>query len=232
MTTRRWWKRRDGSDDADDLVPMDTQEQEELVRSLEQKQVHQSRRWRHVFAGFLLSYTVFLVYSSFHHAWSPWELRYHAYFMEDLPSPMVIVADWIAALACLFAVKGLLQASNSSKKWIWYSFYVGMAVAIFWTYYLLKLPMIRWDVVWLPLGPFDCFCIEPLCGPYANEVDARYQHLEGLHVQLQVPVMLSILLVWVLHLAALFTWDTPSFVSTCDLSFSISERQVKISILV
>ena len=23
--TRRWWKRRDGSDDADDLVPMDTQ---------------------------------------------------------------------------------------------------------------------------------------------------------------------------------------------------------------
>ena len=47
-------------------------------------------------------------------------------------------ADWIAALACLFAVKGLLQASNSSKKWIWYSFYVGMAVAIFWTYYLLK----------------------------------------------------------------------------------------------
>uniref|UniRef100_A0A453EXD5 Uncharacterized protein n=1 Tax=Aegilops tauschii subsp. strangulata TaxID=200361 RepID=A0A453EXD5_AEGTS len=46
----------------------------------------------HVFAGFLLSYTVFLVYSSFHHAWSPWELRYHAYFMEDLPSPMVIVA--------------------------------------------------------------------------------------------------------------------------------------------
>uniref|UniRef100_A0A453EX90 Uncharacterized protein n=1 Tax=Aegilops tauschii subsp. strangulata TaxID=200361 RepID=A0A453EX90_AEGTS len=92
MTTRRWWTRRDGSDDADDLVPMDTQEQEELVRSLEQKQVHQSRRWRHVFAGFLLSYTVFLVYSSFHHAWSPWELRYHAYFMEDLPSPMVIVA--------------------------------------------------------------------------------------------------------------------------------------------
>ncbi|KAM3330578.1 hypothetical protein ACQJBY_027034 [Aegilops geniculata] len=153
MTTRRWWTRRDGSDDSDDLVPMDTQEQEELVRSLEQKQVHQSRRWRHVFAGFLLSYTVFLVYSSFHHAWSPWELRYHAYFMEDLPSPMVIVADWIAALACLFAVKGLLQASNSSKKWMWYSFYVCMAVAVFWTYYLLKLPRIRWDVVWLPLGP-------------------------------------------------------------------------------
>ncbi|XP_044976141.1 uncharacterized protein LOC123443706 isoform X2 [Hordeum vulgare subsp. vulgare] len=138
MATRRWWKRRDGSDDADDLVPMDTQEQEELVRSLEQRQAHQSRRWRHVFAGFLLSYAVFLVYSSFHHAWSPWELRYHAYFMEDLPSPMVIVTDWIAALACLFAMKGLVQASNSSKKWMWYSFYVAMVVAVFWIYYLLK----------------------------------------------------------------------------------------------
>ncbi|XBI64281.1 hypothetical protein VPH35_044474 [Triticum aestivum] len=79
-----------------------------------------------------------------------------------------------------------------------------------------------------PAWPFDCFCIEPLCGPYANEVDARYQHLEGLHVQLQVPVMLSILLVWVMHLPALCTWDTASFVSTCDLSFSTSERQVKI----
>ncbi|CAM0881333.1 unnamed protein product [Alopecurus aequalis] len=151
--TRRWWKRRDGSDDADDLVPMDTQEQEELIRSLEQKQAHQSRRWRLVFAGFLLGYAAFLVYSSFHHAWSPWELQYHAYFMEDLPSPMVIFADWIAALGCSFAVKGLIQASNSSKKWMWYSFYVGMAVAIFWIYYLLKLPRIRWDVVWLPLGP-------------------------------------------------------------------------------
>jgi hypothetical protein len=27
-----------------------------------------------VFAGFLLGYAAFLVYSSFHHAWSPWEL--------------------------------------------------------------------------------------------------------------------------------------------------------------
>ncbi|GJM94147.1 hypothetical protein PR202_ga10764 [Eleusine coracana subsp. coracana] len=141
MATRRWWGRRDGGDiDADDLVPMDTQEQEELVRSLEQKQAQQNRRWRvrfrfpRIFAGFLLGYAAFMVYSSFHHAWSPWELQYHAYFMEDLPTSMVIIADWIAALACVFAVKGLLQNSGPSKKWIW-------------------LPRIRWDVVWLPLGP-------------------------------------------------------------------------------
>ncbi|CAD6231207.1 unnamed protein product [Miscanthus lutarioriparius] len=150
----RWWRRHDGGDDdPDDLVPMDTQEQEELVRSLEAKQAQQSRRWRRVFAGFLLGYAAFLVYSSFHHAWSPWELRYHAYFMEDLPAPMVIIADWIAALACLFAVKGLLQNSGPSKKWMWYSCYIGILVAIFWTYYLLRLPIIRWDVAWLPLGP-------------------------------------------------------------------------------
>jgi hypothetical protein len=30
--TRRWWKRRDGSDDADDLVPMDTQGMYHRVR--------------------------------------------------------------------------------------------------------------------------------------------------------------------------------------------------------
>ncbi|AQK96071.1 hypothetical protein ZEAMMB73_Zm00001d011168 [Zea mays] len=73
--TRRWWRRHDGGDDdPDDLVPMDTQEQEELVRSLEAKQAQQGRRWRRVFAGFLLGYVAFLVYSSFHHAWSPWEL--------------------------------------------------------------------------------------------------------------------------------------------------------------
>lgn len=58
-----------------------------------------------------------------------------------------------------------------------------------------------------PAWPFDSFCIEPLCGPYASEVDARYQHIEGLHVQLQVPVMLSICLFWILHLAVLCTWD-------------------------
>ncbi|KAF0918187.1 hypothetical protein E2562_023125 [Oryza meyeriana var. granulata] len=151
--TRRWWKRRgggDGMEDDDDLVPMDIQEQEEMVRSLEQKQAQQSRRWRRVFAGFLLGYAAFLIYSGFHHASSPWELQYHAYFMEDLSSPMVIVADWIAALACLFSVKGLL---HSWKKWMWYSFYVSILVALFWTYYLLRLPRIRWDVAWLPFGP-------------------------------------------------------------------------------
>uniref|UniRef100_A0A0D9V217 Uncharacterized protein n=1 Tax=Leersia perrieri TaxID=77586 RepID=A0A0D9V217_9ORYZ len=123
--TRRWWKRRGGDGmegDDDDLVPMDIQEQEEMVQSLEQKQAQQSRRWR----------------------------RYHAYFMEDLPSPMVIAADWIAALACLFSVKGLI---HSSKKWMWYSFYVSILIALFWTYYLLRLPRIRWDVAWLPFGP-------------------------------------------------------------------------------
>uniref|UniRef100_A0A0E0JK52 Uncharacterized protein n=1 Tax=Oryza punctata TaxID=4537 RepID=A0A0E0JK52_ORYPU len=129
---------------------MDIQDQEEMVRSLEQKQAQQSRRWRRVFAGFLLGYAAFLVYSGFHHAAAPWELRYHAYFMEDLPSPIIIVADWIAALACLFSIKGLL---HSWKKWIWYSFYVSILVALFWTYYLLRLPRIRWDVAWLPFGP-------------------------------------------------------------------------------
>ncbi|KAG8051631.1 hypothetical protein GUJ93_ZPchr0001g30263 [Zizania palustris] len=36
---------------------------------------------------------------------------------------------------------------------MWYSCYVSILVAIFWTYYLMRLPRIRWDVAWLPFGP-------------------------------------------------------------------------------
>jgi hypothetical protein len=59
------------------------------------------------------------------------------------------IADWIAALGCLFAVKGLLQASNSSKKWMWYSFYVSVAVSVFWTYYLLKYVILQTTYLYL-----------------------------------------------------------------------------------
>ncbi|KAF8671038.1 hypothetical protein HU200_050317 [Digitaria exilis] len=172
--TRRWWRRRNGGDDdPDDLVPMDTQGRLLVPQFGNFVLTSPTVFAQRVFAGFLLGYAAFLVYSSFHHAWSPWELRYHAYFMEDLPAPMVIIAglipllktsfdlniqncviaDWTAALACVFAVKGLLQNSGPSKKWMWYSCYIGILVATFWTYYILRLPQIRWDVAWLPLGP-------------------------------------------------------------------------------
>ncbi|OVA08484.1 hypothetical protein BVC80_209g221 [Macleaya cordata] len=139
----------------DDSRPIDTQEQEELVRSLEQKQTEQSRIWRGVFSALLLCFVVFLIFSIFHQASFPWELRYHAYFMGDIDSWIVIAADWIAVLACLMAVKGLLHSSKSNRKWIWYSCFTGLLLAAFWLYHMLSMPKFRWDIIWLPFGPLS-----------------------------------------------------------------------------
>jgi hypothetical protein len=45
-----------------------------------------------VFVVLLICFGAFLFYSIFQQFMSPWELRYHAYFMEDLKSWMVISA--------------------------------------------------------------------------------------------------------------------------------------------
>jgi hypothetical protein len=47
------------------------------------------------------------------------------------------------------------------------------------------------NIVVFYMSFWQCFCVEPLRGPYACEVSARYQHIEELYVQLQVPVTLS-----------------------------------------
>ncbi|KAF5743023.1 hypothetical protein HS088_TW09G01085 [Tripterygium wilfordii] len=153
------WRRKSGDDKFslptrdEDSRPMDSQEQEEFVRSLEREQAQHSRLWRSVFATFLFCYDAFVVYSMIQQATSPWELRYHAYFMEDIASWMVIAADLVAVSACTMAIIGLLQGSRYHRRWIWYSFSVGLVLAVFWSHYLLRLPKFRWDVIWLPFGP-------------------------------------------------------------------------------
>ncbi|CAN1159928.1 hypothetical protein LINPERHAP1_LOCUS8201 [Linum perenne] len=144
-------------DEPDDSRPMDPQEQEELVRSLESAQAQQSLLWTRVFAVILLCYTSFLVYSIYNQVASPWELRYHAYFMEDIPSWMIISADWVAALACSMAIAGIL---NHRRKWIWHSCFAAFSLALFWLYYMFRLPRFRWDAIWLPLGPL---CSSSVC---------------------------------------------------------------------
>ncbi|KAJ3701969.1 hypothetical protein LUZ61_005674 [Rhynchospora tenuis] len=191
-----WWRRRhrakDPLDEADDLVPLDSQEQEDMIRTFEKKHAQQNRLWRRVFAGLLLGYAGFMVYSILHQAWFPWELRYHAYFMEEMHPGMPILfgmllyaceqflifyfinlflrylhvqtkticTDLVAVVACLLAVKGLLQNSSSSRKFFWYSTYVGLLVAVLWMIYMLRFPRIRWDAIWLPLAPL---CGAALC---------------------------------------------------------------------
>lgn len=72
--------RREGEDDKyslptlDEFRPMETVEQEELVRSLERSQAEQSFLWRSVFAALVFAYAAFLLFSIFQQVSSPWEL--------------------------------------------------------------------------------------------------------------------------------------------------------------
>ncbi|XP_010267061.1 PREDICTED: uncharacterized protein LOC104604433 isoform X1 [Nelumbo nucifera] len=184
--TRRWIKsRRDGGDDKlslptrddpslDDSRPIDTKEQENMVLYFERKQAEQSFLWRSVFAAFLCCFATFLVFSILYQALYPWELRYHAYFMDEIDSWVVISADSVAVFACLMAIFGLLQSSESHRQWIWYSCYCGILLAVFWLYYMLRMPKFRWDIVWLPFGPLSaagiCLYVDHLLTESSKEV--------------------------------------------------------------
>ncbi|GLT98637.1 hypothetical protein SLE2022_161340 [Rubroshorea leprosula] len=160
--------------DLDGSRPMDTQEQEELVRSLEKTQAKQSIQWRVVFAALLFCYAGFLIYSIYQQASFPWELQYHAYFMEEVDSWMIISADWIAVLACSMAIVGMLYNSKDHRQWIWYSCSAGLGLAVFWLYYMLRLPKFRWDIIWLPFGPLSgagiCLYVDHLLAESSEEV--------------------------------------------------------------
>ncbi|XP_057493787.1 uncharacterized protein LOC130779132 isoform X15 [Actinidia eriantha] len=91
-------------------VMFDSTEQEELVRSLEENQAQQSLLWR----------------------------RYHSYFMDEVDSWMVISADWAAVLVCSVAIAGLLLDSRYRRTWLWYSCFGGILVAVFWSYHMLR----------------------------------------------------------------------------------------------
>ncbi|XP_021597980.1 uncharacterized protein LOC110604166 isoform X1 [Manihot esculenta] len=165
----------------DDSRPMDTEEQEAFVRELERTQAQQSLLWRRVFAGLLFCYAMFQLYSIYQQTTSPWELRYHAYFMEDIDSWRVISADWLAVFACSMAIVGLLHNSMHRRRWIWYSSFTGLILAVFWLYYMLRIICLchrmsrfRWDVLWLPFGPLSgaviCLYIDHLLTQSSEEV--------------------------------------------------------------
>ncbi|KAL8136372.1 hypothetical protein V2J09_002373 [Rumex salicifolius] len=159
---------------SDDSRPIDTQEQEEIVRSFEKVEARQSRIWRVVFAGLICCFVVFLLYSIFEQASNPWELRYHAYFMKEIDPKTVILADWFAIFSCLLAIVGLVHSSNHHKRWIWFSCCSGTLLAVFWLNYMLRMPKFRWDVIWLPFGPLSasviCLYVDHLLKRSAEEV--------------------------------------------------------------
>ncbi|CAL0330894.1 unnamed protein product [Lupinus luteus] len=159
--------------------PLDSQEQEEMVRSLERSQAQQNRLWRTVFATLFFCYILFLLYSIFQQASSPWELQYHAYFMEEIHSWMIISADWVAVLVCSFAIIGLLHQSMHSRRWIEYAVYVGISVAIFWLYYMLRLSRFQWDIIWLPFGPLSASAVCLYVDHMLTESSEEIRRLRG-----------------------------------------------------
>lgn len=46
--------------------------------------------------------------------------------------------DWVAVLVCSFAIIGLLHESVHHRRWIQYSWFTGIILAIFWLYYMLR----------------------------------------------------------------------------------------------
>ncbi|GAB4852718.1 hypothetical protein Ancab_016929 [Ancistrocladus abbreviatus] len=177
---RKFKKSSDTDDDkfslprVDDARPIDNREQEELVRSFEKAEARQSRLWRSLFAVLLSCFAAFLIYSIYQQAYYPWELRYHAYFMEDIDSQVIILADWLAVLACLMAIVGLLYSSEHRRRWIWHSCFIGIILAVFWLYYMLRMPKFRWDIIWLPFGPLSgagiCLYVSHLLNESSEEV--------------------------------------------------------------
>ncbi|KAJ6923306.1 hypothetical protein NC652_016830 [Populus alba x Populus x berolinensis] len=149
--------------DEDDSRPMDTREQEELILSLEREEAEQSVLWR----------------------------RYHAYFMEDMDSSMVIFADWIAISACALSIIGLLHNSKYHRQWIWYSCSVGLLLAVFWLYYMLRMPRFRWDVIWLPFGPLSgagiCLYVDHLLTESSEEVKKLRSYISNVILSILVP---------------------------------------------
>ncbi|XP_074311739.1 uncharacterized protein LOC141647456 isoform X2 [Silene latifolia] len=127
-----------------------------------------------VFTVLISCYIAFLLFSIYHQTAHPWELRYHAYFMEDIDSRLLILSDWLAVVACSTAILGLIQSSARHRQWIWYSFTGGVLLAIFWLYYMLRLPKFRWDVIWLPFGPISgaglCLYVDHLLSESSSEV--------------------------------------------------------------
>lgn len=107
--------------------------------------------------------------------------RYHAYFMEEIDSWMIISADFVAILAFSFAIKGLLHESMHHRRWIWYSWYTDIVLAIFWLYYMSRLPKFHWDVIWLPFGPLSastiCLYVDHLLTESSEEIKKLHGYM-------------------------------------------------------
>lgn len=152
------WRRRESGTlpIVDDTQFLDTQEQEKIVQSLEGSHLRQSFTWRVIFAILTCAFSLFLLISAYWQATSPWEMKYHAYFMEDLNSVSVVVADVCEAVVYALVAWGILFPKSIDYHLLWLSFGAGFGLAVFWLYHMQSLSRMHWDILWLPLGPSSC----------------------------------------------------------------------------
>ncbi|MCO5602797.1 hypothetical protein L7F22_056935 [Adiantum nelumboides] len=92
---------------------------------------------------------------------SPWDLKYHAYFMGEMSSVSVVIADVVEAFVYASLTWGLLSSQVRHHHRLWVSFGAGFGPAVFWVYYIKRLSRMHWDLLWLPLGP--CRFLEREC---------------------------------------------------------------------
>ncbi|XP_073016346.1 uncharacterized protein [Primulina eburnea] len=184
LVSRKWRKIRSHDEDIyskdlslptrDDSRPIDSQEQEDLVRSFEKSLAYQSFIWRGVFGGMILCYVSFLMFSIYQQTYSPWELRFHAYFMYEVDSWSIVAADLAAVIVCLMLITGLMHNSKHHHLWLLYSILPGTLLAIFWLHHMLRLTKFRWDAMWLPLGPLSgtavCLYVDHLLNQSSEEL--------------------------------------------------------------
>eukprot|EP00249_Psilotum_nudum_P011816 c23401_g1_i1 orf=118-693(+) len=179
---KRWrdrvWRRSHQSEDYllptyDDTELLDTEEQEKIVRSFELSHQRQSFVWRGIFTLFAASFGAFFIYSAYQQAISPWNTRYHSYFIDEMNEGIVIMADLIEAAAFVIIAWGVL---TKRTYLIWASFKFGLGLALFWLYYILRLSIIHWNILWIPLGPSMfaavCLYVNHLLLETENEMEA------------------------------------------------------------
>ncbi|KAH7279122.1 hypothetical protein KP509_37G006200 [Ceratopteris richardii] len=132
---------------------------EKVVQALEATHRRQSFMWRVIFATFTTIFSLFFLTSAYWQLVSPWDLKYHAYFMEELTSMSVVTADVAEAFIYVMMTWGFISSDKKHRRLIPLSFAGGVGVAMFWLHYMQRLSRIRWDLLWLPFGPCSCSAI-------------------------------------------------------------------------
>ena len=143
---------------------LNTEEQEEVVRSLKQQQAKQSQQWTTVFSALAVGLGLGCCYLSWHQYKDPWGLRHHAYFSGPFSSSLVSFAEACSGLSLLVTAAALQTADAKShgktSALLLASACAAFITGIFWMYLIVKAAHFQDDSLlqvvryaWLPCTP-------------------------------------------------------------------------------